>query len=104
MVNLFSDSVPHVPDSDLDQEKVYTLIGNITDELMAVFPNTTIFPVLGNHDPYPANMMPYNVEGSKYYRGILNRSGWSLVLGHNESEQFHNGKKMKFIRSHTSCW
>ena len=88
----FSDSVPHVPDADLDQEKVYTLIGNVTDELMTVFPNTTIFPVLGNHDPYPANMMPYDVETTKYYKGILESSQWSEVLGHNESQQFHNGK------------
>ncbi|XP_053394460.1 acid sphingomyelinase-like phosphodiesterase 3b [Mercenaria mercenaria] len=85
------DSVPHVYNKDLDLDKVYTLIGNVTEELMVVFPNTTIYPVLGNHDPYPANMMPYDVEHSKYYKGILDVSGWHAVLGQNESEQFHNG-------------
>lgn len=85
---------------DLDLNKVYTLIGNVTDELMSVFPNTTIYPVLGNHDPYPANMMPYDVENSKYYKGVLTVSGWEAVLKRNESEQFHNGKtnsNSKFI-------
>ncbi|KAL4235939.1 hypothetical protein ACF0H5_004328 [Mactra antiquata] len=85
------DSVPHVDNKDLDVDKVYTLIGNVTDELRTVFPNITIYPVLGNHDPYPANMMPYDVEGTKYYKGILDNSGWTDILGHNESHQFHNG-------------
>lgn len=93
LLSLFNrDSVPHVSDADLDQEKIYTLIGNVTTELRTVFSNTTLFPVLGNHDPFPANMMPYDVETSNYYKGILEKSQWDDVLGHNESEQFHNGK------------
>lgn len=106
------DSVPHVSDKDLNLDKVYTLIGNVTDELIAVFPNTTIYPVLGNHDPYPANMMPYDVENDKYYKGILSVSGWQAVLGQNESEQFRNGgyysshisKKIKLLGLNTNLY
>ncbi|WAR24739.1 ASM3B-like protein, partial [Mya arenaria] len=63
------DSVPHVDDSDLDPDKVYMLIGNVTNELVSVFPNTTLYPVLGNHDPYPANQMPYDTDNTAYYKG-----------------------------------
>lgn len=93
---IFRDSVPHIDNKELDIQKVYALISNVTDELVAVFPNTTIYPVLGNHDPYPANMMPYDVEGTNYYKGILERSGWNSVLGQNESRQFHNGNELDF--------
>ena len=63
-----------------------------SDELVSVFPNVTLYPVLGNHDPYPENQMPYNVETTDYYRAILETSRWDAVLGSNESKQFHNGK------------
>ncbi|XP_052775676.1 acid sphingomyelinase-like phosphodiesterase 3b [Mya arenaria] len=85
------DSVPHVDDSDLDPDKVYMLIGNVTNELVSVFPNTTLYPVLGNHDPYPANQMPYDTDNTAYYKGILEKSHWNSVLGVNESRHFHNG-------------
>jgi sphingomyelin phosphodiesterase acid-like 3 len=91
-MHIYRDSVPHVNEKDLDLDKVFMLIGNVTAELMSVFQNTTIYPVLGNHDPYPSNMMPYDVEDTKYYKDILDVSGWRAVLGQNESKQFMNGK------------
>ncbi|KAH3848892.1 acid sphingomyelinase-like phosphodiesterase 3a isoform X2 [Dreissena polymorpha] len=106
------DSVPHVPESDLDLDKVYTLIGNITDEIIRVFPNTSLFPVLGNHDPFPSNQMPYDVENNRYYKDILNVSNWNIVLRANESKQFQHGgyyssqisKKFRLIGLNTNLY
>ncbi|XP_052778094.1 acid sphingomyelinase-like phosphodiesterase 3b [Mya arenaria] len=47
--------------------------------------------MLGNHDPYPANQMPYDTDNTAYYKGILEKSHWDSVLRANESRQFHNG-------------
>ncbi|ESP00462.1 hypothetical protein LOTGIDRAFT_112062, partial [Lottia gigantea] len=84
------DSIPHVNNSDLNLPEVYTIIGNVTDKLIEVFPNTTIFPVLGNHDAYPSNqMVPGATTG--YYTGILQNSRWTKLLGSNQQTQFENG-------------
>ncbi|WAR24741.1 LOW QUALITY PROTEIN: ASM3B-like protein [Mya arenaria] len=64
---------------------------SVLDELVSVFPNTTLYTVLGNHDPYPANQMPYDTDNTAYYKGILEKSNWDSVLGVNESRHFHNG-------------
>ena len=88
------DSVPHVDDSDLDIDKVYTLIGNVTDLLREIFPNTSIYPSLGNHDPYPSNQMPYDSDKDRYYRRILNHSNWDTLLDTDAVDTFKKGKKM----------
>jgi hypothetical protein len=32
------------------------VLTNITDRLLTVFPNTVVYPVLGNHEPSPLNV------------------------------------------------
>ncbi|XP_071178184.1 acid sphingomyelinase-like phosphodiesterase 3b isoform X2 [Mytilus edulis] len=83
------DSVPHVNDTDLDQTKIYYNIGNVTEKLMKVFPNTSIYPVLGNHDEYPKDAFPPGA--TSYYSNILSVSQWSKLLGENESTVFKTG-------------
>ncbi|KAK6188125.1 hypothetical protein SNE40_004376 [Patella caerulea] len=83
------DSIPHVNNSELDRTEVFKIIGNVTRKLAEVFPNISIFPVLGNHDPYPANQMPPGSDG--YYGGILKNSHWENILDSDQQTQFNNG-------------
>ncbi|XP_070571497.1 acid sphingomyelinase-like phosphodiesterase 3b [Ptychodera flava] len=52
------DDTPHVPNDNLDTDKVLAYIWNLTALLVEVFPEKTIFPVLGNHDYHPKHQMP----------------------------------------------
>nr|XP_006821102.1 PREDICTED: acid sphingomyelinase-like phosphodiesterase 3b-like [Saccoglossus kowalevskii] len=52
------DDTPHVPNENLNTDKVLDMIWNLTSLLMEVFPDTHVFPVLGNHDYHPKHMMP----------------------------------------------
>ncbi|KAL3868431.1 hypothetical protein ACJMK2_041239 [Sinanodonta woodiana] len=85
------DSIPHIKDTDINLEKVYINIANVTDELRKTFPNTTIYPVLGNHDSYPSNEMPYDISISDYYRHILTTSHWDSLLVDDCQKQFQKG-------------
>ena len=90
-----SDSVPHVQNSELDQMKVYYNIGNVTEQLLKIFPSTTIYPVLGNHDEYPKDAFP--AGNTTYYSDILTISQWSKLLKADEAQQFKTGKETLFV-------
>ncbi|OWF39125.1 acid sphingomyelinase-like phosphodiesterase 3b [Mizuhopecten yessoensis] len=83
------DSIPHVKNSDLDSLKVYENIGNVTLRLKQGFPNTTIYPVLGNHDEYPADHYPNG--STNYYSDILYKSHWHTLLENNTADEFKTG-------------
>ncbi|XP_060071039.1 acid sphingomyelinase-like phosphodiesterase 3b [Ylistrum balloti] len=83
------DSVPHVKNSDLDPMKVYENIGNVTLRLREGFPNTTIYPVLGNHDEYPADHFPNGT--TNYYQDILYKSHWHTLLENSTANDFQTG-------------
>lgn len=84
------DSVPHVPDSTLDLQKNAQNIGNISLLLRSVFPNTSIYPVLGNHDEYPADAYP-PAPGSDYYTTILHQAHFDKLLTNDTAAQFQTG-------------
>ncbi|XP_062571431.1 acid sphingomyelinase-like phosphodiesterase 3b [Saccostrea cucullata] len=84
------DSVPHVADSDLDLQKVQRNIGNITLHLRFVFPDTKIYPVLGNHDEYPKDAYP-PAPGSDYYKGIIQNAHFDQLLTNDTAKQFLTG-------------
>ena len=78
--------------STYNEEKVLGIIHNVTQALMAAFPNTSIYPSFGNHDPYPTNQMPRDNE--HYYSSILNASLWNLLLPEGSKKTFLKGKQM----------
>ncbi|GAB1607193.1 hypothetical protein Ahia01_001002500, partial [Argonauta hians] len=83
------DSIPHVPDSQNTLQHNYEVIGKLTLLLRSTFPNTTIYPTVGNHDPYPANEMPFKGPGNLYYSQLLTVSHWDQLLqGADQREQF----------------
>ncbi|XP_076008710.1 acid sphingomyelinase-like phosphodiesterase 3b [Genypterus blacodes] len=50
------DDTPHVP--DLGEKKVVDIIRNLTQSIKLVFPNTTVYSALGNHDYHPKSQLP----------------------------------------------
>lgn len=88
-VTLYSDSFPHLPNSDYNQSEVLQLIRNVTSYLTMKFPNAPIYPLLGNHDVWPANEQPDTAD--KYYVDILEKAGWSHLLNTSEASSFKQG-------------
>lgn len=74
----------------LDLQKVLTNIGNISQHLQSVFPNIPIYPVLGNHDEYPADSYPPELNSS-YYREVLQRAHFDKLLTNDPAKQFLTG-------------
>ncbi|KAG0711140.1 Acid sphingomyelinase-like phosphodiesterase 3b [Chionoecetes opilio] len=52
------DDTAHVSDDDFNTNLVVDIVANLTHLIADRFPNTTVFPVLGNHDYYPKNQIP----------------------------------------------
>ena len=89
LVFSFSDSVPHAPDTDLNGAKVFTLVKNVTDLLKETFPNTRVFPVLGNHDVWPKDEVPVTTDD--YFKQIFSFSGWDYFLKGSAADTFRKG-------------
>jgi len=88
-VMFYSDSVPHIPDSDYNQSDVFQLLSNITSYLTMRFPNVSMYPLLGNHDISPANQHPGAFN--QYYVDILEKTGWNHLLNASELSSFKQG-------------
>lgn len=50
------DDTPH--NSGMPKDEVADIIRDLTQQFLDVFPNTTMFPVLGNHDWSPKSQLP----------------------------------------------
>ncbi|XP_063055153.1 acid sphingomyelinase-like phosphodiesterase 3b [Engraulis encrasicolus] len=98
------DDTPHVPDADLGEEKVVSIMANLTDLINIVFPNTKVYPAIGNHDYHPKSQLPagenyiYNQTaemwkqwlepdsytlfrtGGYYTEKLLNRPGYRIMV------------------------
>ncbi|XP_017271108.1 acid sphingomyelinase-like phosphodiesterase 3b [Kryptolebias marmoratus] len=52
------DDTPHVPNEDLGEEAVVSIISNLTNIITEVFPSTKVYSALGNHDYHPKSQLP----------------------------------------------
>ncbi|XP_030638672.1 acid sphingomyelinase-like phosphodiesterase 3b [Chanos chanos] len=52
------DDTPHVPNEDLGEEAVLSIIGNLTTIIKELFPKTKVYAALGNHDYHPKSQLP----------------------------------------------
>eukprot|EP01132_Coremiostelium_polycephalum_P009309 gene9309-11411_t len=52
------DDPPHFSVDQLNQSLVLDSISNMTNMILDYFPNTRIFPSIGNHDTYPEHQIP----------------------------------------------
>ncbi|XP_067678170.1 acid sphingomyelinase-like phosphodiesterase 3b [Haliotis asinina] len=104
------DTAPHVKQKSL--EDVLGLIRNVTTVLKEAFPNTTVLPLLGNHDAFPSNQMPLVESGTQYYDNILSKADWSELLWKHEQDQFQKGgyysrtvqKGLRLVMLNSNLW
>ncbi|XP_054854632.1 acid sphingomyelinase-like phosphodiesterase 3b [Eublepharis macularius] len=62
------DDTPHVPNEKLSEEAVLDIIKRLTDLIKHVFPDTQVYPAMGNHDYHPKNQFP--AENNKIYNSV----------------------------------
>ena len=66
-------------------------MGNITRHLVDVFPDTPIYPSLGNHDAWPSNQIPVGDKAQEYYGSMYEQAGWKLMLNEAQRQTFYTG-------------
>ncbi|XP_056619222.1 acid sphingomyelinase-like phosphodiesterase 3b isoform X2 [Triplophysa dalaica] len=81
------DDTPHVPNERLGEESVLSIIGNLTQIIKALFPNTKVYSALGNHDYHPKSQMP--PEQNNLYEQTANL--WHDWLDPASKETFKRG-------------
>ncbi|KAJ8405103.1 hypothetical protein AAFF_G00330240 [Aldrovandia affinis] len=98
------DNTHHVPNEQLSEEAVIRIIGNLTEIIKQVFPDTKVYSALGNHDYHPKSQLPpeQNViyeqttqlwqdwlepesqttfsRGGFYTERLLNRTGYRVLI------------------------
>ncbi|XP_061145538.1 acid sphingomyelinase-like phosphodiesterase 3b [Syngnathus typhle] len=81
------DDTPHVPNENLGEDAVLRIIGNLTQILQKVFPETKVYSALGNHDYHPKSQLPSG------YNNIYNQTAqmWERWLEPASQETFKRG-------------
>ncbi|XP_043560025.1 acid sphingomyelinase-like phosphodiesterase 3b [Chiloscyllium plagiosum] len=54
------DDTPHIPNEQLSEEAVLRIIGNVSQLIQQVFPDTKVYAAMGNHDIHPKSQFPAN--------------------------------------------
>ncbi|XP_030073422.1 acid sphingomyelinase-like phosphodiesterase 3b isoform X1 [Microcaecilia unicolor] len=62
------DDTPHVADEKLGEDAVLSIVEKLTTLIKEVFPDTKVYPALGNHDFHPKNQLP--AANNSIYRKI----------------------------------
>ncbi|XP_078087365.1 acid sphingomyelinase-like phosphodiesterase 3b [Mustelus asterias] len=52
------DDTPHIPNEKLSEEAVLRMIGNVSQLIQHVFPETKVYAAMGNHDIHPKSQFP----------------------------------------------
>lgn len=96
--------MPHVANNELSTEEVIETVQNLTDLLFTVFPKTTVYPALGNHDYHPKHLMPPTPNDIYTAVGKL----WSRWLPLDAVNTFERGafcfkKSSYYLISSLSC-
>ncbi|XP_025046375.1 acid sphingomyelinase-like phosphodiesterase 3b isoform X2 [Pelodiscus sinensis] len=74
------DDTPHVPNKRLGEDVVLEIIANLTALIKQVFPDTAVYPAIGNHDFHPKNQLPptphriYNATAELWRSWLSNAS------------------------------
>lgn len=81
------DDTPHVPNENLGQEAVLRIVGNLTRIIQQVFPDTKVYPAIGNHDFHPKSQLP----GGRHEMYDKIAQMWNLWLQNDSLSQFKTG-------------
>ncbi len=86
----FSDDTPHIyNDTILNTEVVTQIILNETDIIMQVFPETSVYAALGNHDWSPKHQLPPHCDHHCLYDTLAD--AWTPWLDSASQESFKGG-------------
>ncbi|XP_046441645.1 acid sphingomyelinase-like phosphodiesterase 3b [Daphnia pulex] len=80
------DNTPHVKDPSPDWSVIFSSLRNVSNAIRKNFPNTTLIPVLGNHDVFPEDLYP--AEAEAFYHAYLTDGGWNELLDKQAQESF----------------
>ncbi|XP_061452609.1 acid sphingomyelinase-like phosphodiesterase 3b [Rhineura floridana] len=81
------DDTPHVPDEKLGEDTVLEIIGKLTNLIKQVFPETQVYPAMGNHDFHPKNQLP--AEENRIYNATADL--WHPWLSDHSVQMFRTG-------------
>ncbi|XP_053560759.1 acid sphingomyelinase-like phosphodiesterase 3b [Bombina bombina] len=90
------DDTPHVPNEKLSEAAVLEIVELLTNQIRQVFPNTTVYSALGNHDFHPKSQLPphnnsiYNRIAQLWSPWLKNESLISFQKGGFYTEQIVN--------------
>lgn len=80
------DNTPHVKDPSPDWSVIFSSLRNVSNTIRKNFPNTTLIPVLGNHDVFPEDLYP--AEAEAFYQAYLIEGGWNELLDKQAQQRF----------------
>ncbi|XP_007892997.2 acid sphingomyelinase-like phosphodiesterase 3b isoform X1 [Callorhinchus milii] len=104
------DDTPHVADQQLGEEAVLRIIGNLTQLIQQVFPDTKVYSALGNHDFHPKNQFPgfhhsiYNKTAELWASWLNKSSVATFTRGAFYSEKLVGSDKQRIIVLNTNLY
>ncbi|KAL6109768.1 smpdl3b [Pungitius sinensis] len=104
------DDTPHVPNEDLGEEAVLHIISNLTNIINQLFPNTKVYPALGNHDYHPKSQLPagpnhiYNRIAEMWQRWLDPKSRETFKTGGYFSEKLLNRTGFRMLVLNTNLY
>uniref|UniRef100_A0A3B5ATB3 Acid sphingomyelinase-like phosphodiesterase n=1 Tax=Stegastes partitus TaxID=144197 RepID=A0A3B5ATB3_9TELE len=87
------DDTPHVPNEDLGEEAVLSIVRNLTHIIKEVFPMTKVYSALGNHDYHPKSQLP---AAQNYIYEQISKM-WQDWLDPNSRETFIKESKTHLV-------
>ncbi|XP_044290900.1 acid sphingomyelinase-like phosphodiesterase 3b isoform X2 [Varanus komodoensis] len=78
------DDTPHVPNEKLGEEAVLEIIEKLTNLIKRVFPDTQVYPAMGNHDFHPKSQLP--AKENRVYNATADL--WSPWLNNHSVKTF----------------
>ncbi|XP_067144161.1 acid sphingomyelinase-like phosphodiesterase 3b [Centruroides vittatus] len=89
------DNAPHIWNPSPNFKSITSILAKITQLLSLKFPNSTILPVLGNHDTFPPDTIPQNAT-TTYYNQYLTTGRWNEILPNSTWNTFLQGGYYSF--------
>ncbi|XP_023256874.1 acid sphingomyelinase-like phosphodiesterase 3b isoform X2 [Seriola lalandi dorsalis] len=104
------DDTPHLPNEDLGEAKVLEIISNLTHIIKQIFPNTKVYPALGNHDYHPKSQLPagpnyiYNQTAEMWQDWLEPESKMTFIKGGYYTEKLLSRKGFRMLVLNTNLY
>ncbi|XP_067852604.1 acid sphingomyelinase-like phosphodiesterase 3b isoform X1 [Heptranchias perlo] len=104
------DDTPHIPNEKLSDEAVLRMIGNVSQLIQHVFPDTKVYAAMGNHDIHPKSQFPatghviYNRTAELWTHWLDGRSIPTFLKGAFYTEKLPNREGQRMIILNTNFY